>query len=71
MRPLEPQEEKLQQYMRQNGIEAEHLIFNSSCHTAAEAAESAGATLEDLVKNVCFVTEAGRFVVVIVKGRTG
>lgn len=68
MRPLEPQEEKLQQYMRQNGIEAEHLIFNSSCHTAAEAAESAGATLEDLVKNVCFVTEAGRFVVVIVKG---
>ncbi len=68
MRPLEPQEEKLQQYIQQKGIEAEHLIFNSSCHTAAEAAESAGATLEDLVKNLCFVTETGQFVVVIVKG---
>lgn len=68
MRTLEPQEEKLYRYIGANGIDAEHLIFETSCHTAAEAADSAGATLEDLVKNVCFVTETGAFLVVIVKG---
>lgn len=68
MRMLEPQEERLKQYIEKHQIPAEHLIFATSCHTAAEAAESAGATLEDLVKNVCLVTEAGQFVVAIVKG---
>lgn len=68
MRNLDPQEEKLQQYIKAESIQAEHLIFETSCHTAAEAAESAGATLEDLVKNVCLVTDTGEFVVAIVKG---
>lgn len=68
MRILESQEEKLQQYIHGSKIEAEHLIFETSCHTAAEAAQSAGATLEDLVKNVCLVTDTGEFIVAIVKG---
>lgn len=68
MRKLEPQEEKLHHYIQSKGIHAEHLIFETSCHTAAEAAESAGAQLEDLVKNVCMVTETGQFLVAIVKG---
>lgn len=68
MRELEPQESKLHAYIQQRGIPAEHLIFETSCHTAAEAAHSAGATLEDLVKNVCLVTDTGIFAVAIVKG---
>lgn len=68
MRKLEPQEEKLHLYIEEQGINAEHLIFDTSCHTAVEAAESAGAQLEDLVKNVCMVMETGEFIVVIVKG---
>ena len=68
MRKLEPQEEKLHAYIAEKNIQAEHLIFETSCHTAAEAAESAGAQLEDLVKNVCMVTETGQFLVAIVKG---
>jgi prolyl-tRNA editing enzyme YbaK/EbsC (Cys-tRNA(Pro) deacylase) len=68
MRVLNSEEMKLHQYIQETGIPAEHLIFETSCHTVAEAAESAGATPEDLVKNVCFVTETGGFIVAIVKG---
>lgn len=68
MRNLDPQENKLHQYIEANAIPAEHLIFETSCHTAVEAAESAGATLEDLVKNVCLISENGEFIVAIVKG---
>lgn len=68
MRTLNPQEERLHQYIQDNGIQAEHLIFETSCHTVAEAAASAGATPEDLVKNVCMVAESGEFIVAIVKG---
>lgn len=68
MRNLDEQEERLRLYLKDNSIQAEHLVFETSCHTAAEAAESAGATLEDLVKNVCLITENGEFIVAIVKG---
>lgn len=68
MRALEPQEEKLSRYMSEAQIKAEHLIFETSCHTAEEAARSAGAQLEDLVKNVCIMGDSGAFLVAIVKG---
>jgi len=68
MRELEPQEENLKHYIEAHHIPAEHLIFATSCHTAAEAAESAGATLDDLVKNVCLTADTGEFIVAIVKG---
>lgn len=68
MRKLDTQESRLHDYIQTHNIPAEHLIFDTSCHTAAEAAESAGATLEDLVKNVCLVSETGQLIVAIVKG---
>jgi len=68
MRTLDIQESKLHAYIEAQGIPAEHLIFETSCHTAAEAAESANATLDDLVKNVCLMAETGEFIVAIVKG---
>src|SRR5512146_1006322 len=61
-------ENKLKGFMEANRIEGEHLVFNRSCHSVAEAAEAAGVRAEDLVKNICMVDSNGEFIVAIVKG---
>jgi len=61
-------EEKLKQYIAGNNIKAEHLSFTRSCHSVAEAAEAAGVTPQDFVKNICLITADGKLVVAIVKG---
>lgn len=61
-------EEKLKAYMRENNIPAEHLVFAESCHSVAEAAQAAGVTAEDFVKNVCMIASDDSLVVAIVKG---
>lgn len=64
----DPHEERLKLFIRDRGISAEHLSFDRSCHTVAEAAAAVGAPPEDLVKNICMVSEDGGFIVAIVKG---
>ena len=59
---------KLSQYMRDHQIDGEHLIFNQSCHSVAEAAEAAGALPTDLVKNICLLDAQGHAIIAIVKG---
>jgi len=54
--------------MRENNIPAEHLVFAESCHSVAEAAQAAGVTAEDFVKNVCMIASDDSLVVAIVKG---
>ncbi len=61
-------EERLKRFIRERAIDAEHLRFERSCHSVAEAAEAAGAEPEDLVKNICMVDSQGNLLVVIVKG---
>jgi prolyl-tRNA editing enzyme YbaK/EbsC (Cys-tRNA(Pro) deacylase) len=61
-------EEKLKTFMKENGIEGEHLTFSRSCHSVAEAAEAAGVTHKDFVKSICMVDDTGRLIVGIVKG---
>ena len=61
-------EEKLKAIIMERGIEAEHLSFNKSCHSVAEAAKTVGARPEDFVKSICMVDEDGRAIVAIVKG---
>ncbi len=61
-------EEKLKKYLSENIPSAEHLTFAQSCHSVSDAARAAKASPDDFVKNVCMVTEAGRFIVAIVKG---
>lgn len=61
-------EERLKRFIRERAIDADHLSFERSCHSVAEAAEAAGAEPEDLVKNICMVDSQGNLVVVIVKG---
>ena len=62
-------EKKFGDFIRNNGLHAEHLIFKTSCHTVEEACASCGATPEDFVKNVCVVNKkTGEFMVAIVPG---
>ena len=61
-------EEKLKAIIREKGIEAEHLSFDRSCHSVAEAALTVGAEPQDFVKSICMVNGEGRTIIAIVKG---
>ena len=61
-------EEKLKDYMNQNKVDADHIHFDKICHSVKEAADAAGATPDDLVKNICMVDDKGNLIVAIVKG---
>jgi len=65
---MDPYLEKLSTYIHNHQILAEHLSFDRSCHTVAEAAQAVGAQPEDLVKNICLLDNQGRLIVAIVKG---
>jgi Cys-tRNA(Pro)/Cys-tRNA(Cys) deacylase len=60
--------EKLKRIIEERGIKAEHLSFETSCHSVAEAAETVGAEPEDFIKSICMVGEGGEVIVAIVKG---
>jgi prolyl-tRNA editing enzyme YbaK/EbsC (Cys-tRNA(Pro) deacylase) len=61
-------ENKLKEYIIHNSIEADHIHFEDICHSVQEAADAAGATPDDLVKNICMVDDKGNLIVAIVKG---
>jgi prolyl-tRNA editing enzyme YbaK/EbsC (Cys-tRNA(Pro) deacylase) len=59
---------KLSQYMQAHGIDGEHLVFNQSCHSVAEAAAAAGVLPTDFVKSICMLDAQGNTIIAIVKG---
>lgn len=61
-------EQKLLDYIRLHRIQAELLRFNQSCHSVAEAAQAAGTSPENLVKNICLIDQETNLIVAIVKG---
>jgi Cys-tRNA(Pro)/Cys-tRNA(Cys) deacylase len=61
-------EEKIKKIIKDNGVEAEHLLFKESTHSVEEAAKAVGADPEDFVKSICMVNSEGRLIVAIVKG---
>ncbi|MFH2020684.1 MAG: YbaK/EbsC family protein [archaeon] len=63
---MEP-EDRLKNYIRDNMISAEHLVFDASCHSVSDAAKAASVDIIDIVKNVCFMDDEG-IIVAIVKG---
>ncbi|MEL7316575.1 MAG: hypothetical protein AAFN08_16790, partial [Cyanobacteria bacterium J06559_3] len=67
---MNPYEQKLQQFLSENGVQAEHLSFDCSCHSVEEAAAAAEASIDDLVKNICMVNSEGKIIVAIVKGES-
>jgi prolyl-tRNA editing enzyme YbaK/EbsC (Cys-tRNA(Pro) deacylase) len=61
-------EETLKTYMQEKNVLGEHLVFNQSTRSVAEAAEAAGVTPQDFVKNICMIDSTGSLIVGIVKG---
>jgi prolyl-tRNA editing enzyme YbaK/EbsC (Cys-tRNA(Pro) deacylase) len=61
-------EDKLKKYIRDNNVVAEHLSFNQSCHSVAEAALAAGVDAKDFVKSICMIDSNDSLIVGIVKG---
>jgi Cys-tRNA(Pro)/Cys-tRNA(Cys) deacylase len=68
MESNESYEGKLKNFIRESNISCEHLTFSACCHSVAEAAQAAGVTPQDFVKNVCLVDPRGSIVVAIVNG---
>ncbi len=54
---MDEYEKKLTDFILTNSIKAEHLVFETSCHSVEEAAASAKASPEDFVKNICLINE--------------
>ena len=67
-RPLDAFEIRFRDYLQRHAIDAEWIGFEQSCHSVAEAAESAGVEERDVVKNICMVTADDRLVVAIARG---
>ncbi|MHB8192770.1 MAG: YbaK/EbsC family protein [Bellilinea sp.] len=65
---IDPYEARLRTVIAENGWAIEHLSFEESTHSVAEAARVVKAAPEDLVKNICLITPDDRLVVAIVKG---
>lgn len=61
-------EQRLRIYLEEQHIQAEHLSFEQSCHSVAEAARAVNATPEDLVKSICLLDPQGQLITAIVKG---
>src|SRR5215831_3253678 len=61
-------EQRLQAYLQEQHIEAEHLSLDQPCHSVEEAARAVNASPEELVKNICLVDNDGRLITAIVKG---
>jgi Cys-tRNA(Pro)/Cys-tRNA(Cys) deacylase len=61
-------EERIIQYIHQRQMDAQHLRFNVSCHSVAEAAAAVGAREDELVKNICLLGPDGELAVAILRG---
>ncbi|NLV48146.1 MAG: hypothetical protein GXY22_05775 [Clostridiaceae bacterium] len=61
-------EQKLIDFIHDQQIEAEHIHYDQSCHTVQEAADAAGTSPSDLVKNICLIDQTENLIVAIVSG---
>jgi Cys-tRNA(Pro)/Cys-tRNA(Cys) deacylase len=65
---MDSYEEKIKKYIKDCNIKAEHLSFETSCHSVEEAVQTVNASIEDFVKNICLIDKKGNLIVAIVKG---
>lgn len=61
-------EQRLSAYLQEQHIQAEHLLFNQSCHSVTEAAHAVNASPQEFVKNICLLDSDNRLITAIVKG---
>ena len=65
---MDTSEQRLQSYLQEQDIQAEHLSFDQPCHSVAEAALAVNASPEELVKNICLLDSDDQLITAIVKG---
>jgi Cys-tRNA(Pro)/Cys-tRNA(Cys) deacylase len=65
---LNQYDSKLFKYINNNNIDAEHLVFEESCHSVAEAANAVNASPGNFVKNICLMDDTLGLIVAIVNG---
>jgi len=63
---MNPYEEKIKKYIKDNNIKAEHLSFETSCHSVEEAVQAVHSSAEDFVKNICLIDNQGNLPVLSV-----
>jgi len=61
-------EQRLQAYLQEQHIQAEHLSLDQPCHSVEEAARAVNASPQELVKNICLLDSDGQLITAIVKG---
>jgi len=61
-------EQRLQSYLQEQHIQAEHLSLNQPCHSVEEAARAVNASPTDLIKSICLLDSDGQLITAIVKG---
>ncbi len=61
-------EKKAHRFLRDNQVDAKQLIFDKSCHSVIEAAETAGVEPQDIIKSICMIDSDENVIVAIVKG---
>jgi Cys-tRNA(Pro)/Cys-tRNA(Cys) deacylase len=61
-------EQRLQAYLHEQHIQAEHLSFDQSCHSVEEAARAVNASPQELVKSICLLDSDGQLITAIVNG---
>ena len=59
--------EKLLSYLKENSVDAEHLVFEKSCHSVQEAADAIGTSPDNFVKSICMISN-DKPIIAIVKG---
>lgn len=59
---------RITDYINTNHIQAEHLVFETSCHSVEEAAASANARMDEFVKNICVMADEKNLIVAIMPG---
>ncbi|MGZ3642983.1 MAG: aminoacyl-tRNA deacylase [Ktedonobacteraceae bacterium] len=65
---MDTSEQRLQAYLQEQQIQAEHLSLDQPCHSVAEAALAVNASPEELVKNICLLDSDDQLITAIVKG---
>jgi prolyl-tRNA editing enzyme YbaK/EbsC (Cys-tRNA(Pro) deacylase) len=61
-------EQRLQSYLEEQHIQAEHLSFDQPCHSVEEAARAVNASPQELVKSICLLDSDDQLITAIVKG---
>ncbi len=63
-------ETKLKEYVNTNKIKAEHLVYEESLHTVADAIRVSGIGIELIAKTIVMVGQNGETIVAFIPGKT-